>query len=79
MNKQIRIGYDIACPEFTTEKRSWKERLFSLPWKPWVKYKLTDHPLVYVIENETHINYICGLNTYLKITNEKKESYTNSR
>ncbi len=25
----------------TMGKRTWKERLFSWPWMPWVKYKVT--------------------------------------
>lgn len=35
--KRVKVIQKIDLPDITV--RSWKERLFYLPWKPWVKYK----------------------------------------
>lgn len=32
-------------PDFAVVKRSWKERLFSWPWRPWVSTKQIPNPL----------------------------------
>jgi len=42
------FGFDvIECPALTKKERvprSWRERLFSLPWRPWRSWKMIEVP-----------------------------------
>ena len=45
-------------------RRSWKERLFSVPWRPFKKYKY--YTIVYSILEEGNLEYtfICSFKTF---------------
>ena len=32
-------------------KRTWRERLFSWPWCPWVKTKIVEQPAIYILDS----------------------------
>jgi hypothetical protein len=32
-------------------KRTWRERLFSRPWRPWVKTKIVTRPAIFVLSS----------------------------
>jgi len=32
------------CVKYRSEPRTWKERLFSWPWRPWIKDKSVPYP-----------------------------------
>jgi hypothetical protein len=53
---EIVNGYEVIYSNncFTTKcvKRSWNERLFSLPWKPLKKYKIIQEPTIYFSRNK---------------------------
>lgn len=58
-------------------KRTWKERLFSLPWKPQKKVKWVDRPAVaYVANGVAYLDPV----TYKKIMDQlQKESQENEQ
>jgi hypothetical protein len=43
------IQYTINAVEKVEVERSWKERLFSLPWRPFEKKKIIDKPTIFVV------------------------------
>lgn len=49
-----------------TERRTWKERLFTLPWRPWIATK--EVPGVYLVEDgvvfQTPEGFTMNPNTY---------------
>ncbi len=63
--------------DYTTVKRSWKERLFGRPWNPFQDVKAIYEPSVYFVGNRALVSY----KTYAKIqeskTNEKENSNQN--
>lgn len=64
--EHTRIGDMTVFPDRNVsdlEYRTWFERLFSLPWRPWRRYKYTE--AVYVIDKMV----ICSHSTYKKIKN----------
>lgn len=78
----LQIIESTNCVEFTGKmlsrevERSWKERLFSWPWKPWKSTK-TEHypeavPVMYRIGNRIvgHPSKIAELKTAINIRNE---------
>ena len=56
------IFSEFACdPKYETVKRTWKERLFSKPWQPKVKYKrvmIELNPLMYKIHTSSGYSII---------------------
>lgn len=38
-------------------KRSWKERLFTRPWKPWKHRKIVNSPRAYIIGDTAYVSY----------------------
>lgn len=47
-----RITISANCAQVITIKRTWKERFFSLPWRPWIKTKVTIEPRIIVARDE---------------------------
>lgn len=47
--------------DFNIIKRTWKERLFSLPWKPFMKTKTIPEKKMYKAFDNC---YFCSYNTY---------------
>lgn len=47
----LRIVVDPYMSDFTLAKRTWKERLLSIPWRPWVKYRGINFPKAYFLSN----------------------------
>jgi len=41
------IHYTPLSTKEETVTRTWKERLFTLPWQPWQRYKLQTQPAIY--------------------------------
>ena len=46
------IIWSVNAVEEIKIKRSWKERLFSLPWRPFVKNKISYNPIILQIGNK---------------------------
>lgn len=44
---QPRLVVDPRLSDFEQVRLSWKERLFSLPWRPWVRFKAIYKPKIY--------------------------------
>lgn len=51
--------------DYETVRRTLKERLFSRPWTPLVKYKRVYSPMAYQLGDETLVSY----QTYQKVIN----------
>lgn len=47
----IRIIADPYVSDFKIIKRSWKERLFTLPWQPLRKTNTEYNPIAYIMDN----------------------------
>jgi len=43
------IIYTVNAVEEVKEKRTWKERLFSLPWRPFQKMKVVKKPSIFQV------------------------------
>lgn len=65
-------GYEILPCMYVSDisivKRTWKERLFSLPWKPFQKTKEIEEPKVYLSETIAVVSY----KTYYRLMKEKE-------
>lgn len=48
------------CVEDQEITRSWKERLFSWPWRPWRKTKTIQVPAIYSVENPSQGLFAVG-------------------
>lgn len=60
--------------DWVEKKRTWRERLFTRPWKPWVKWKRVKEPkLIKFIESPP--TFFCSVETYCKL----KQSITEAR
>jgi len=44
MNGGYKIVESLHLTETLTKPRDWRERLFSWPWRPWVRFKTEDVP-----------------------------------
>jgi hypothetical protein len=70
MNKYERLmGLNIVPDRNVSDliHRSWKQRLFSWPWKPWVKYQRLE--TCYIINDMAIVSY----ETYNKILKDNPE------
>lgn len=47
---RLKIYGSNYCPEFITVARSWKERLFTLPWRPFKRYRQSDYRVAYLLD-----------------------------
>lgn len=69
LNDIIKLSKDVTSASFSPSfyvndyklvKRSWKERLFSIPWEPFTKTKSVYSPSIYIVSG----NYIVSYQTY---------------
>jgi hypothetical protein len=53
------IYYSNICGNIKTIKRNWKDRLFTFPWRPWLKTKIYIEPTIYKVGNNfvAHTSY----------------------
>lgn len=67
-----KVEASIYIPSYIKVKRSWKERLFERPWKPFKKYK--------EVENETALVFSGVIMvSYLKFAQIEKELLNSNR
>ncbi len=66
----MKIVSDIHISDYETVKRSWKERLFSRPWRPFVRFNKVHKPKVYQFGD----TYICSPQTEARIQSALKNS-----
>jgi len=45
------IVYDRHVSDYQSIRRSFKERFFSLPWRPWKSHKIIHSPCAYIADN----------------------------
>jgi len=50
----IKIFYSLAMDDVKIVSRTWKERLFSLPWKPLQRIKVIHKPYCAIINNNLY-------------------------
>lgn len=43
-------------PDTSTVKRTWKERLFTLPWRPFSKYKNIYAPRAFLLDGTVYVS-----------------------
>lgn len=55
--------------EYETVMRTWKERLFSLPWKPFTKYKTISKPnlTIYYLGNNALLMHPIMIQNYCEV------------
>ena len=53
-------------------RRTWKQRLFTWPWRPWRAYRAEETPMAYYVSGEVHVS----CKTYSRLQSESfmKES-----
>ena len=61
---------DMYVSDYTTVIRTWKERLFSLPWKPWSSTKSVYSPTAFIVGDKILVSY----QTYWKILEDGLEN-----
>jgi len=54
----IRVIFTAHCVQKETMRRTWKERILSSPWRPWVAIKEIDAPAMYLITPSIEEQYI---------------------
>lgn len=59
----MKIIVDNYVSDYDQVKRTWKERIFTLPWRPFEKFKLVYNPKMYVIGN----SIICSHCTEIRL------------
>ncbi len=53
MLKTMKVQIDSHISDLHMEKRTWHERLFTLPWEPLTKYKAVYCPAAYILKDGT--------------------------
>ncbi len=53
----LKINPDINISDYRTVKRTWKERLFTRPWRPHISRKSVYDPLIYKVEDALYCSY----------------------
>ena len=73
--KGIQIIPDRHISDYRIVRRTWKERLFSRPWQPFVKAKTVHSPQIYAITGEAGNlqAYVCSFETYSKLYKEQNK------
>lgn len=59
----MNIVPSVYVTDWTWEKRSWRERLFSWPWNPLLRYTIVKNPKVYYMDDQI----VCSYETFDKI------------
>jgi hypothetical protein len=72
MNLLNGIPIIVMRPTIKTVSRSWRERLFTWPWRPWVKTKeeVSQPPIGPDQCFKMGDRFICGESFYAKLQNE---------
>lgn len=70
----------VVRPVVTTVRRTWPTRIFSLPWRPWIRWKQITHPAVVKSDEAAWIGgYIyCGPEFYRRLTGSNSIPPTSS-
>lgn len=66
----MKIIIDKHVSDYDQIKRTWKERLFSRPWRPWVSKKSVHNPKIYRAGD----TIICSPKTEANIRSAQKNS-----
>lgn len=61
----IKVFVDNHCVEHVDIERTWKERLLSWPWKPWIKTRTESIPAVYEVRNPSQGMFSIGPSHFL--------------
>lgn len=51
---QLILDPNVDCEKTQIQKRSWRECLFSRPWRPWLRYKRIVMPVIYMINTTSN-------------------------
>lgn len=51
---RIRIFYSKYMDKLEFRERTWKERLFTLPWKPMQKVEIIHHPYMAIVNGDLY-------------------------
>ena len=62
----LKVIASINVPDYETVKRTWRERLFTLPWRPFKSTKSVYKPIAYIFNNVVLVSYF----TYTKLHDE---------
>lgn len=60
----LKIVVNNHITDAAVAKRSWKERLFTRPFKPFEKFRVVNDPHAFILDNGT---IVCSQGTYNKI------------
>lgn len=75
-----KIIQDIYCLTYEEEiqQKSWKERLFTYPYKFWIKYKTISitKPAIMKLGKDT---FVCHPSLYIKLQREINETNINNK
>ena len=63
--KRVKVIQKLDLPDVIV--RSWSQRLFNLPWKPWVKYKENNNAY---LDPQAQCYYVAPI--YFKVLSGKK-------
>ena len=55
VSRRLVVQYSIYINDWRNVRRTWRERLFSRPWKPRERMKRVFRPRAYVLEDKTVI------------------------
>lgn len=58
--------------DYDSIERSWKERLFTLPWRPWLKTRSVYSPKIYKLANG---DILCSHRTFQNIKKQAGEKH----
>jgi hypothetical protein len=53
----MRVLVSDYLTDFDLVRRTWKERLFARPWRPWKKYKQIEKPPPYYVNEAQRVIY----------------------
>lgn len=67
----MKVIIDNHVRDYDLVKRTWKERLFTWPWKPFKKYNSVFNPKYYKFGNE---NILCSPQGYEILKRELKDT-----
>ena len=56
----IKVFEDARCVERIEVRRTWKERLFSLPWRPFQAIRTEEIPAIYEVRNPSQGLFAIG-------------------
>jgi len=63
----MKIIPDMYVSDNSWVRRSFRERFFSRPWRPWETTKVIKEPRIYFVQGPTGVAVICSYETAEKI------------